>query len=147
PTAGLGQGVFSVDAGLGSGYVQQWNASVQRELTRNTTFEAAYVGSYITHVGIPDTNLNQLTAQQLATGSPLLQRVPNPYFGTIPRSSSLGDPTTTVAQLMKPYPAYTTVSLYRNNVGTTPYDGLELSVRQRFSHGLTYSVAYTRSKL
>ena len=147
PTAGLGQGVFSVDAGLGSGYVQQWNASVQRELTRNTTFEAAYVGSYITHVGIPDTNLNQLTAQQLATGSPLLQRVPNPYFGTIPRSSSLGDPTTTVAQLMKPYPAYTTVSLYRNNVGTTRYDGLELSVRQRFSHGLTYSVAYTRSKL
>src|SRR6187397_691874 len=27
PTAGLGQGVFTVDAGLGSGYAQQWNAS------------------------------------------------------------------------------------------------------------------------
>jgi hypothetical protein len=101
----------------------------------------------ITHVGVPDTNLNQLTVDQLAQGASLLTRVPNPYFGIIPRSSSLGDPTTTVAQLLKPYPQYTTVSLYRNNVGTTRYDGLELSVRQRLSRGLTYSAAYTRSKL
>jgi hypothetical protein len=147
PTAGLGQGVFTVDGTLGSGYVQQWNVSVQRELTTNTTFEAAYVGSNITHVGIPDTNVNQLTVDQLAQGAPLLQRVPNPYFGIIPRSSSLGDPTITVAQLLKPYPAYTTVSFYRNNVGTTRYNGLELSVRQRLAHGVSYSVAYTRSKL
>ncbi|PWT84988.1 MAG: hypothetical protein C5B57_03825, partial [Blastocatellia bacterium] len=104
PDAGLGQGVFSVDAMLGSGYVQQWNVSVQRELTPNTTFEAAYVGSNITHVGIPDTNLNQLTVNQLALGNALNARVPNPYFGIIPRSSSLGDPTITVGQLMKPYP-------------------------------------------
>jgi len=147
PTAGLGQGVFAVDPTLGSGYAQQWNVSFQRELTANTTFEAAYVGSFITHVGIPDTNLNQLTAAQLAQGASLLTRVPNPYYGLIPRSSSLGDPTTTVAQLMKPYPEYTTVSLYRNNVGTTRYQGLELSVRQRLSRGLSYSAAYTRSKL
>ena len=147
PTAGLGQGVFSVDPTLGSGYVQQWNVSVQRELTPNTTFEAAYVGSFITHVGIPDTNLNQLSVSQLAQGASLNTRVPNPYFGIIPRSSSLGDPTIPVSQLMKPYPEYTTVSLYRNNVGTTRYQGLELSVRQRLARGLLYSVAYTRSKL
>jgi hypothetical protein len=139
--------VFAVDATLGSGYVQQWNASVQRELAPNTTIELAYVGSTITHVGIPDSNLNQLTVDQLALGGALLQRVPNPYFGLIPRSSSLGDPTIPVAQLLKPYPEYTTVSLYRNNVGTTRYDGLELSVRQRMTRGLSYSIAYTRSKL
>jgi outer membrane receptor protein involved in Fe transport len=147
PTAGLGQGVFAVDGTLGSGYVQQWNASVQRELTTNTTLEIAYVGSNIAHVGIPDGNLNQLTIDQLALGSALLARVPNPYFGMISRSSSLGDPTIPVAQLLKPYPAYTTVSLYRNNIGTTRYHGLEVSVRRRFSHGLSYSAAYTRSKL
>jgi hypothetical protein len=147
PTAGLGQGVFSVNAGLGSGYVQQWNVSVQRELSPNTTFEVAYVGSKITNVGLPDSNQNQLTASQLAIGAPLQQRVPNPFFGIIPRSSSLGDPTITQAQLLKPFPEYTTVSLYRNNVGTTRYDGLELSVRQRLSRGLQYSAAYTYSKL
>jgi len=147
PTAGLGQGVFAVDRTLGSGYVQQWNASVQRELTANTTLEIAYVGSLITRVGVPDSNLNQLTVDQLALGPALLQRVPNPYFGVVPRSSSLGDPTVPIAQLLKPYPEYTTVSLYRNNVGTTRYDGLELSVRHRFARGLSYTAAYTRSKL
>ncbi len=147
PNAGLGQGVFAVDGTLGSGYVQQWNVSVQRELTTNTTVETSYLGSSVTHVGIPDTNLNQLTVEQLALGSSLTERVANPYFGKIPRSSSLGDPTITVAQLLKPYPQYTTVSLYRNNVGTTRYDGVALSIRHRFAHGLSYSVAYTRSKL
>jgi hypothetical protein len=147
PDAGLGQGVFAVNAGLGSGYAQQWNVSVQRLITPNTTFEAGYVGSKIMNIGIPDSNLNQLTVDQLAQGNSLLTKVSNPYFGIIPRSSSLGDQTITRAQLMKPYPAYTTVSLYRNNVGTTRYDGLTLSVRQRWARGLSYSIAYTRSKL
>ena len=147
PTAGIGQGVFAVDRDLGSGYVQQWNASVQRELTSNISLEVAYVGSKITHVGIPDTNLNQLTVEQLAQGPSLLQRVPNPFFGEIPRSSSLGDPTIPVGQLLKPYPQYTTVSLYRNNVGTTLYNGFYVKLEQRFSKGLSYLVSYTRSKL
>jgi hypothetical protein len=147
PTAGLGQGVFSVDRDLGSGYVQLWNASLQRELATNIAVEVAYAGSKITRVGLPDTNLNQLTVDQLAQGAPLLQRVPNPNFGSIPRSSSLGDPTIPVAQLMKPYPQYTTVSLYRNNVGTTIYQGFYAKLEQRFSHGVSYLVSYTRSKL
>ena len=125
----------------------QWNTSVQRELAANTSVEVAYAGSKITRVGLPDTNLNQLTVEQLAQGSSLLQRVPNPYFGTIPRPSSLGDPTITVAQLMKPFPRYTTVSLYRNNVGTTLYHGVYTKLEQRLSRGLSYLVSYTRSTL
>ena len=147
PSAGLGQGVFAVDRDLGSGYVQQWNASLQRALGSNLSIEAAYVGSIITHVGIPDSNLNQLTVEQLAQGPSLLERVPNPYFGVIPRSSSLGDPTIPVAQLLRPYRQYTTVSLYRNNVGTTHYHGAYLKLEQRFSRGLSYLVSYTRSRL
>lgn len=145
--AGLGQGVFSVDRDLGSGYAQQWNVSLQQSLTANTTIEVAYTGSKITRVGLPDTNLNQLTADQLAQGSALLTRVANPYFGQIPRSSSLGDPTITVAQLLKPYPQYTTVSLYRNNVGTTIYQGAYVKLQQRFAHGVSYAISYTRSTL
>ena len=147
PDAGLGQGVFAVDGTLGSGYAQQWNVSVQRELTANTAIEVSYLGSKITNIGIPDSNANQLTEEQLKLGPTLLERVSNPYFGIIPRSSSIGDPTITRAQLMKPYPDYTAVSFYRNNVGTTNYQGLAFSIRQRMSGGLTYSAAYTRSKL
>jgi hypothetical protein len=147
PDAGLGQGVFTVDAGLGSGYAQQWNASVQRELTANTAVEVSYLGSKITHVGIPDSNINQLTEEQLRLGPALLERVANPFFGIVPRSSSIGDPTITRAQLLKPYPEHTAVSFYRNNIGTTNYQGVAFSIRQRLSRGLTYSAAYTRSKL
>ncbi|HUR33570.1 MAG TPA: carboxypeptidase-like regulatory domain-containing protein [Vicinamibacterales bacterium] len=147
PTAGLGQGVFAVDRDLGSGYVQQWNVSVQRAIAAHVSLEIAYLGSRITHVGVPDTNLNQLSSAQLALGSALTQRVPNPYFGLIPRASSLGDPTIPLAQLLKPYPEYTTVSLYRNNVGTTRYRGVSAKLQQRLTGGLSYIVAYTRSTL
>ncbi|HKS27656.1 MAG TPA: carboxypeptidase regulatory-like domain-containing protein [Pyrinomonadaceae bacterium] len=147
PDAGLGQGVFTVDRDLGSGYVQQWNFAVQREITKNMVLEVAYAGSKITHVGIPDTNINQLTAEQLALGPTLLERLPNPFFGQIPRNSSLGDPTIPRAQLLKPFPRFTTVSFYRNNVGNTSYNALQAKVEQRFSRGLSFLVSYTRSKL
>jgi Carboxypeptidase regulatory-like domain len=147
PDAGLGYGVFAVDRDLGSGDVQQWSASIQQELSPHMALEVAYVGSKITHVGLPDTNLNQLTVDQLAQGNALLVRVPNPSFGQIPRASSLGDPTISVAQLQKPYPQYLTVSQYRNNVGTTFYQGVYAKLDHRLSRGLSYLVSYTRSKL
>ncbi|HEY4424466.1 MAG TPA: carboxypeptidase regulatory-like domain-containing protein, partial [Pyrinomonadaceae bacterium] len=147
PDAGLGQGVFTVDRDLGSGYAQQWNFAVQRELTRNMVVEVAYAGSKITHVGIPDTNINQLTAEQLARGPALLARVPNPFFGQIPRSSSLGDPTIPLAQLLKPFPRFTNVTFYRNNVGNTNYNALQVKLEQRFTNGFSFLVSYTRSKL
>jgi hypothetical protein len=147
PLAGIGQGVFGVDADLGSGYVQQWNVSVQRELTSDMSIEVAYVGSKVTRVGLPDVNINQLSTEQLALGTALQQRVPNPFFGTIPRSSSLGDPTIPLNQLLRPFPQYTTVSLYRNNVGNTHYRGVSAKLEQRLSRGLSYLVSYTRSRL
>ncbi len=147
PDAGLGQGVFSVDRDLGSGYVQQWNLAIQREITPNLVAEVAYAGSKITHIGIPDTNINQLTVEQLAQGNTLLQQVTNPYFGQIPRSSSLGDPTIPRAQLLRPFPRFTTVSLYRNNVGNTSYHALQAKLEKRLSQGLAFLVSYTRSKL
>ncbi len=147
PDAGLGQGVFSVDRDLGSGYAQQWNLAIQRELTHNLVAEIAYAGSKITHVGLPDVNVNQLTVEQLAQGNTLLQTVANPYFGQIPRSSSLGDPTIARAQLLRPFPRFTTVSLYRNNVGNQNYHALQAKLEKRISQGLAFLFSYTRSKL
>ena len=147
PDAGLGQGVFSVNRDLTSGYAQQWNLAIQREVRPNLSFEIAYAGNKITHLGVPDTNLNQLTEDQLKLGPALLARVPNPFYGEIPRSSSLGDPTIPQAQLLKPYPRFTTVSLYRNNVGNSIYHALQAKLQQRFSNGLGFLVSYTRSKL
>ncbi len=147
PDAGLGQSVYTADRTAGSGYVEQWNLGVQRAITNNLSVEAAYVGSRIIHVGIPDSNLNQLTAAQLSEGAPLLKTVPNPYFGQIPSSSSIGGKTITEAQLIKPYPRFLNVATYRHNSGTTNYNAVEAKVQQRFSDGLSFLFAYTHSKL
>jgi hypothetical protein len=147
PDAGLGQSVYTANRSAGSGYVQQWNLAVQREITRNLSFEVAYVGSHIVHVGIPDSNLNQLTASQLAEGAPLLAKVPNPYYGQLPISSSIGGKTTTAAQLLKPYPRFLNLATYRNNSGETNYNAGEIKVEQRFNHGFSALFAYTHARL
>lgn len=147
PDAGLGQSVYTVTRGAGSGYVQQWNLAVQRQLTNSLSFEFAYIGSHIVHVGIPDSNLNQLTAEQLAQGSSLLTQVPNPYYGQLPASSSIGGKTATAAQLLKPYPRFLNVAIYRNNTGSTNYNAVAAKVEQRFNHGLYLLFSYTHSKL
>ncbi|QNI36677.1 TonB-dependent receptor [Edaphobacter albus] len=145
--AGLGQGVFTVNRKLGSGYVQQWNLSVQHELMRDLSIEIAYTGSVITRVGIPDVNMNQLTVSQLAQGSSLTATTANPYYNQIPASSSIGGKTVSVAQLMKPYPRFLTVSAFRNNTGRTNYNTAELKMEKRTSYGLTAMLSYTHSKL
>ena len=77
----------------------------------------------------PDSNLNQLTAGQLAQGADLLTKVPNPYYGELPKSSSIGGTTITEAQLIKPYPRFLNVATYRNNSGTTNYNAFETKVK------------------
>jgi hypothetical protein len=151
PDAGLGQSVYTVDRKAGSGYVQQWNLAIEHALTDNLSFEVAYVGSHIVHVGIPDSNFNQITTDQLAIGlanpAALIRQVANPYYGQIPASSPIGGKTVAAAQLLKPYPRFQNVAIYRHNSGTTNYNALETKVEQRLSHGLAFTFAYTHSKL
>ncbi len=145
--AGLGQGVFGVQRDNGSGYAQQWNLSLQKTVGQNWSFEAGYLGSKLTRLGVPDVNLNQLTVDQLRSGSELTQQVPNPYAGQLPPNSPLGTTTIARAQLLRPYPLFTTVTLYRNNTGHSTYHSFQSRIEKRFSRGLTLSAAYTFSRL
>lgn len=145
--AGLGQGVFGTQRNNGSGYAQQWNLSLQKTVAKDWNFEVGYLGSKLTRLGVPDVNLNQLTVEQLGLGSQLTQQVANPYFGSIPATSSLGGATIARGQLLRPFPRFTTVSLYRNNIGHSTYHSVQARVEKRYSRGLTFTAAYTFSKL
>ena len=151
PDAGLGQSVYTANRSAGSGYVEQWNLAVQHSLTGNLSFNVAYVGSHIVHVGVPDRNINQLTAEEIATGlqpgSTLLNTVANPFYGTVPVASTLGRRTITNAQLLKPFPRFQNVAVYRNNTGTTNYNAIEAEVEQRMSHNVYVLFSYTHSRL
>jgi hypothetical protein len=147
PNSGLGQGVFGVDRSNGSGYSQQWNFALQKTFRRDWNVELAYLGSKNTRLGIPDANINQLPAQDLSMGAALLAKVANPYYGQIPASSSLGGRTVAQHQLLRPYPKFTTVALFRDNVGNSTYEAAAIKLEKRVSRGLTVNAAFTFSKL
>jgi hypothetical protein len=147
PNSGLGQGVFGVDRRSGSGYSQQWNLTVQKTIGRNWNIEAGFLGSKNTRLGVPDVNLNQLPAADLSLGAALTARVANPYYGEIPASSSLGGATIAANQLLRLYPRFTTVALFRDNVGNSSYRAFQAKIEKRLARGLTVTAAYTFSKL
>src|SRR5215471_17797743 len=147
PNSGLGQGVFGVDRTNGSGYSQQRNLTIGKSFKDTWNIEVAYLGSKNTRLGIPDANINQLPTQYLSTGAALLTRVPNPYFGSIPASSSLGAATIAQQQLLRPFPRFTTVALFRDNVSNSTYNAFSVKIEKRLSRGLTMNGAYTFSKL
>ncbi len=147
PNSGLGQGVFGVDRTNGSGYSQNWNFTVQKTVGRDWSVEAGYVGSKNTRLGIPDPNINQLPAQYLSMGAALLTRATNPYFLQIPASSSLAAATIPQQQLLRPFPRFTTVAMFRDNIGNSNYHAFQAKLEKRLSRGLTLTMAYTFSKL
>jgi hypothetical protein len=147
PNSGIGQGVFGVDRNNGSGYSQQRNLTLQKAVGQSWNVEVTYLGSKNTRLGIPDANINQLPAHYLSLGPALLTRVPNPYFGVIPVSSSLGSATIARQQLLRPFPQFTTVALFRDNAGNSNYNAVAVKLEKRLSHGLTMNAAYTFSKL
>ncbi|MEO8097964.1 MAG: TonB-dependent receptor [Acidobacteriota bacterium] len=123
PDAGVGQNVYAVQRGNGSGYAQQWNLSLQKTFGESWSFEAGYLGSKLTRLGVPDVNLNQLTLQQLT-------------------DQSKGAP-----QAARPYPNFNIVALYRNNVGHSTYHSLQARAEKRFTRSLTFNLSYTFSRL
>jgi hypothetical protein len=50
-------------------------------------------------------------------------------------------------QLLRPFPRFTTVALYRNNTGHSTYHSFQARAERRFSRGLSLTASYTFSKL
>lgn len=60
-----GQGYNTVDPGITTPYVEQWNVGIQRQVPGNTVVELNYVGNHAVHVW-QDFNLNEINASQPA---------------------------------------------------------------------------------
>ena len=126
-----------------------WNATVQRQITKTISLEAAYVGNKGTHVFVgngPNYNSNPIL---LGPGFSVNGSFKNGAPGNIVDPNSL-----------RPYyQAFTTNyqgedivccdgDLYNtfNNIGNSIYNGLQLKVEKRFSEGLQLLAHYTYSK-
>jgi hypothetical protein len=139
------------------GYVQQWNLSVEQQLPAGFAFVAAYVGSKGTHLAQYSQQIDQIPDQQFAQAAAefarggrsavtLLQPAPNPFFvnGT---ALALAASETTVGQLLRPFPQFTSVEVAGQGSFDSIYHSIQVTVRRRFEAGATLLAAYTKSKL
>ncbi len=156
-----------------AGYVQQWNLNIQRQLPWRLFVSAAYVGSKGTHLELYDSEIDQLgdnffaqaasqcAAQVAVTGTRCVGKVPagvpavtalqpvaNPFFdATTGTAFALGSPTTTLGQLSRPFPQYSSLRLAGQGNYDSTYHSFQLTVERRFASAGSLLVAYTNAKL
>jgi hypothetical protein len=127
-------------------YTLQWNFNLQYELKNDLLLDVAYAGNAGVKL-LAQAQLDQLPDQFLALGDGLSRSVANPFFGIIPTTSSLGQATTTVGQLLRPYPQFTDVQHTWGSFAHSSYHALQVKFRKRYRNGLQMLVAYSWSKM
>ncbi len=133
-------------------YEQSWSFGIQKELPSNILIDANYIGKKGTHLYFGGAGSLDYLGSQIEHYSPnqiaaLNTNVPNPFYGVIDPSSSLGQSQqTNEAQLQLPYPQFTSVSGDSPPWANSIYNALQLRVEKRFSRGLQFLVTYTWSK-
>ena len=138
----------------------QWSIGIQREFFRNLAAEVSYVGNrgawwqgnsllnynaltpqILSAVGLDINNAADRTLLTSTIGSATaaargFNKLPYPGFPT----------NQTVAQALRPFPQFTTVSANGAPLGKTWYDSLQAKVTKRYSYGLDFSYAFTWQK-
>ncbi|MBI1791365.1 MAG: TonB-dependent receptor [Acidobacteria bacterium] len=141
---GLGLGVNYLSRTLARSH--QVSFGFQRQLPLAMTLDASYVGNYSTNLPV-SFGLNFLPASQLGqTSSFYTTQVANPFQGLLPNNSGLNGATIPRQTLLTAYPQYAGLSLINAPIGRNRYDSMQLTVRRRFSAGLTFQVNYMISK-
>jgi hypothetical protein len=140
-----------------------WTFGIQRQVARDTTIEANYIGSRSTHLGFA-ANYDYMPVSGLQYGSLLLQSITSPAAvaaGFTPPYASFVSQrgANTVYQSLRPYPQYTGVTTssgvffgggfpggVADPVGQAKYNSLQIKANRRFSGGLTIFGFVTWSK-
>ncbi len=130
--------------------IQQWNFNIQRQLPGNMVFEISYLGNR--GIYLPDgdggRSFNQLPASFMQLGTTLLKVVDNPFYGVITDSRSrLSKKRIPLNRLLRPYPQYSSLGASRKPNASSTYHAMTIRVDKRFSHGLSFLLAYTAGKL
>lgn len=135
---------------------ENWNVGIQRKLTQNMTVDVTYVGSQGHFEPVQNHNArgywsNEMDPKYLALGSILSDQATPANIAaadailpgiSLPYSTFTG----TIGQMLKPFPQYPGVSDQFGDVGNSSFNALELVLKQRPTHGLTFTINYTLSK-
>jgi len=142
----IGQGVTFTEVTRPISYSQQYSFGFQYSPMENLLIEATYSGNRGIHLQNSNMNINQLTTEQMGLQDALLVRVPNPFLGRI-SVGTLSATTVTRAQLLRPYPHFTGVTLREFTDGSATYHAFLFKLERRFAKGFTFLASYTNSKM
>jgi hypothetical protein len=160
--AGVGTGGLTVDTPKRLiPRTQVASFGFQHELPGQTVLDARWAANYTSHLRALQWYDGIVTYPQLqyslAQGSSVYSKlVPNPYYGVFSESFPSGcgqSPTVEALTLLLPFSQYCgtngsapPVGEYNDPIGRNWYNGLEVKLTKKTSHGLTFNVAYTWSK-
>jgi hypothetical protein len=128
---------------------QNWTVSVERQLTNSMMIDVAYVANHgsrlISGDQLDDLNQNNpLVLQQYpasvltaTVGTAAADGFPAPYAGFVG----------SVAQALRPYPQYQSVSQFNGANGWSTFQSLQTTFRKNFSDGIQLNVGWVYSKL
>jgi len=137
PGTGISLGPFAINPNFDNSYVQDWNLTIQRQLSSNLGVEVAYVGVKGTHL-----QLSQNINQPFVNGGVYLSTRP---FPTLPQTSPV-----LPAQCAPPNPVCPLGNFSGggqvNSGGNSNYNAVWATVNKHFSHGLQFQGSYTFSK-
>ena len=127
--------------------IQEWTAGIQQTFGKNVLFEVDYIGNHGTRLYDPNyENINQVNPQYLSLGSLLTLQATSTQ--AVAAGIKLPYPgfTGTVAQALRPYPQYGTLTSQAGKEGYNEFHSMQAVIQKRYSNGLTLGANYTWSK-
>ncbi len=139
--------------------ILQWNISVQREITNNLVLEAALVGNrgaWEQSDGFVQINSNSLQrlaslGYNIANNPSVISLLTSNWNSPQAVAAGItppyaGYPVTTVAQLLRPFPQFTSITTKWSSYGDSWYNGLQTKLTKRVSHGLFVQGSFSYQK-
>ena len=131
----IGNGVSYDPQGFRIPRTYQYSVGIQRQLFHNIVAEVSYAGNYQNHINFGQ-NLNHETwpNQTIAIADPSYysRSLPNPFFGFLPVTSSLGNSSTIAANnLFRPDPIFQGLTNNLIQQGWYRSDQLQVRIEQR----------------
>ena len=144
--SGIGQAIaiFSPSS-QSAGYVQEYSLEVQRQAPAGFALTLGALGSHSLHLNEIGLNIDQLDPSYFPLGSTLTQKVANPLYNN-GGVGTVGTATVSRAQLLLPFPQYTSVTLSNSDTGFAYYYAVYLRAQRRLANGLTVLASYTWSR-
>ena len=108
-------------------------------------FALGGLGSHSLDLNETGLNIDQLEPSYFALGPALTQKVANPLYNNC-GVGTVGTATVSRAQLLLPFPQYTSVTLANSDTGSAYYYAAYVRAQRRLANGLTVLASYTWSR-